>query len=186
MTGRRQTIAAPTRRAACAMIVCGGAGLSLVPRRSFAAVRGPKALSFHQLHTGERLRATFWRNGHYDRGALSDINHVLRDHYSGEVTHIDRRLLDLLFDLNRLLDTSNPFEVISAYRSPKTNERLRKQGHAVAKHSLHMKGMAIDIRVRGRKLASLHHAAREMARGGVGYYPKSNFVHVDVGRVRCW
>lgn len=168
------------------MMLLGAAGACLLPARAFAARGGAKALAFHHLHTGERLSATFWHDGAYDAGALDAINHVLRDHYSGQVTEIEPGLLDLLCDINHALETPEPFEVISAYRSPQTNERLRKEGHGVAKKSLHMKGMAIDIRVPGRDLAMVRATARGLKRGGVGYYPRSDFVHVDIGRVRFW
>jgi uncharacterized protein YcbK (DUF882 family) len=151
-----------------------------------AAASAKRELSFASLHTGEKLTAAYWHDGAYDREALAAIDRVLRDHRTGESTAIDRRLLDLLHALRAKLDTREPFEVISGYRSPATNAMLISTGHGVAKKSLHMQGMAIDLRVPGRRLASVRKAAIALRRGGVGYYPASDFVHVDVGRVRTW
>lgn len=146
----------------------------------------PRTLGFQNLHTGETLKATYWANGAFQFEALSAIDHILRDFRSGEVTAIDRRLLDTLVTLQQRLGSKGPFEVISGYRSPKTNAMMRAQGHGVAKHSLHMVGKAIDIRLPDRALADVRNTALSMRAGGVGYYPKSDFVHVDVGRVRRW
>ncbi len=111
---------------------------------------------------------------------------MLRDFRTGEAHVIDPGLLDLLHDLNSKLETGEAFKVISGYRSPQTNGMLHEHSSGVASKSLHMQGMAIDIRVPGRALTSLHDAALQLGRGGVGYYPNSDFVHVDVGRVRKW
>jgi uncharacterized protein YcbK (DUF882 family) len=111
---------------------------------------------------------------------------VLRDHRTDEVAEMDPRLLDLLFNLQGKLGASTPFHVISGYRSPRSNAMLVAKGGGVAKKSLHMQGKAIDIRLPGRELADLRKAALGLKAGGVGYYPKSDFVHVDVGRVRHW
>jgi uncharacterized protein YcbK (DUF882 family) len=111
---------------------------------------------------------------------------VLRDHRSDEVSPIDTRLLDLLHTLSDKLDTTSQFHVISGYRSPATNAKLAEKSNGVARHSLHMDGLAIDIRLPGRELADVRRAAIALRSGGVGYYPGSNFVHMDVGRVRTW
>ena len=147
-----------------------------------------RALSLDNLHTGEKLAVAYWESGRYLPDALSAVNHVLRDFRSGEVHPIMPGLLDLLAVLHARLDTKSPFEVISGYRSPKTNAMLRAESDhsGVASNSLHMQGMAIDIRVGGRSLAALRDAALVQRAGGVGYYPASDFVHVDVGRVRRW
>jgi len=145
-----------------------------------------RSLAFYNLHTGEHLKATYFADNGYVKHGLKEINHLLRDFRTGQVHPIDARLLDLLYVLQHKLAARQPFHVISGYRSPKTNAMLRAQSSGVARHSLHMDGMAIDIRLPGRSLAHLHRAALALRAGGVGYYPQSNFVHVDVGRVRHW
>ena len=111
---------------------------------------------------------------------------MLRDFRTGEARQVDRRLLDLLWRLRSALDTTEPYEVISGYRSPATNAMLRREGRGVSRGSLHMRAMAIDVRVPDRPLTALRDAALALRLGGVGYYAASNFVHVDVGRVRFW
>ena len=144
-------------------------------------------LSFSSLHTGENLDVTYWAEGKYQADALTEVNHILRDWRVDEVYPIKPELLDLLFDLRSNLRTPRPLEIISAYRSPTTNKALRKRSNGgVAKKSLHMQGMTIDIRIPGCKLSDVRRAAIAMRRGGVGYYPSSGFVHVDIGRVRRW
>jgi uncharacterized protein YcbK (DUF882 family) len=118
--------------------------------------------------------------------ALATVNHFLRDFRTSEVHVIDPSLLDLLHELAGITGSTQPFQVISGYRSPATNEMLRRHSEGVAAGSLHMKGQAIDIRVAGVPLDALHRAALDLRRGGVGYYPASDFVHVDTGRVRRW
>ncbi|RLK48790.1 uncharacterized protein YcbK (DUF882 family) [Alkalispirillum mobile] len=145
-----------------------------------------RRLAFHNLHTGEKLDVTYWERGDYLPDALGEVNHVLRDHRANEVHPIDPDLLDTLDALQKRLDTKATFEVISGYRSPETNRRLRAQGRNVAVYSLHMEGEAIDIRVPGRGLAQVRDAAQALRKGGVGYYPRSQFVHVDIGDVRSW
>ena len=145
-----------------------------------------RSLSFENLHTGEKLKAVYWAEGQYVSESLSRINRILRDHRNNQTHDIDRRLLDLLCSLRLQLDTVSPYEIISGYRSPATNALLHSNSAGVAAHSLHMDGMAADIRVPGRKLADLRRMAVSMKAGGVGYYPASQFVHVDVGRVRTW
>lgn len=165
------------------------AGVAL-PRRVFAAnspMSSPeRKLAFYNTHTGEQLSSVYWADGAYQPDGLTEIYRVLRDHRSDEVSPIDTRLLDLLHTLTDTLDTSAQFHVISGYRSPATNAKLASASNGVAKHSLHMDGLAIDIRIPGRELADVRRAAIALHSGGVGYYPGSNFVHVDVGRVRTW
>ena len=151
-----------------------------------AADCGPRKIAVHNLHTGESLDEVFWEGGRYVDDALSAVNHVLRDFRTGEVHAIDPRLLDLLDTLAKKTEAATPFQVVSGYRSPRTNARLHRESHGVAEHSLHMKGMAIDIRLAGVDLSRLHQAALSLGAGGVGYYPASDFVHVDVGPVRSW
>jgi uncharacterized protein YcbK (DUF882 family) len=125
----------------------------------------------------------------YQPDALKEINHILRDFRVNAVKPIDPKLLDLLHELGGTLETDQPFHIISGYRSPHTNTLLRERGGVgtgVASRSLHMEGKAIDIRIPGVKLDHLRGAARSLKLGGVGFYPSSNFVHVDTGRVRYW
>jgi uncharacterized protein YcbK (DUF882 family) len=145
-----------------------------------------RALGFFNTHTGERLKAIYWEKGHYIAESLAEINRILRDHRANEVENIDTELLDLLFALQNKLESREPFHVISGYRSAKTNAALQAASSGVAQNSLHLVGKAIDIRTPGRELRMLRKAAVALKGGGVGYYPKSDFVHVDVGRVRYW
>ena len=145
-----------------------------------------RSLSFHNLHTGEVLKTVYWDGGEYLPDALGHIDRILRDHRNGELHPIAPRLLDTLCALSLKLDSRKPFEIISGFRSPSTNARLRQEGHNVAEHSLHMDGLAVDIRVADRGLSVVRKAALSLKAGGVGYYPRDQFVHVDVGRVRTW
>ena len=145
-----------------------------------------RSLAFKNLHTGESLRATFWAEGRYLNDELKAVNHVLRDHRSGDVHPMDPKLLDLLYALQQSVAVAGSFHIISGYRSPASNQKLRSKSGGVAKKSLHMQGKAIDIRLPGCKLQHLRNAALELKAGGVGYYAKSDFIHVDTGRVRRW
>jgi uncharacterized protein YcbK (DUF882 family) len=145
-----------------------------------------RRLSLHNLHTGEQISQPYWMQGDYLPDSLSAINNVLRDHRSGEVYPIDPGLLDLLSALQQQLGSRQGYDVISGYRSPATNAKLQAKSNGVAKRSLHMLGQAIDIRLPGTQLATLHSAARQLKSGGVGLYAGSNFIHVDTGRVRYW
>ena len=175
-----------SRRQALATLAAAAAG-ALLPGRAWAAGRtGSRALHFAHLHTGERLAVEYCTAGSYVPEALGAVNTLLRDFRTGDVHKIDPALLDLLYDLQECSGATRPFEVISGYRSPQTNAMLRRRSHGVAGGSLHMQGQAIDIRVGDVSLASLHRAALSLRQGGVGYYPASNFVHVDTGRVRTW
>jgi uncharacterized protein YcbK (DUF882 family) len=150
------------------------------------AMASSRELRFAHTHTGERLTVEYFTSGRYVPDALAAIDHHLRDFRTGEVIQIDRGLLDLLNRLAGATGSSKPFQVISGYRSPKTNQMLRSKSNGVAASSLHMKGMAIDIRLADVPLPKLRQAAMGLRRGGVGFYPGPNFVHVDTGRVRQW
>ena len=163
-----------------------GLALATMPVAALARTGSARTLDFHNLHTGENVSATYWADGSYVDGALADIDKVLRDFRTGEVQPIDRSLLDLLHDLRDAAGSGDTFHVITGYRSPKTNQKLAAKSGGVAKKSLHMRGMAIDVRLPGTQLSHLKQAATALQRGGVGYYPKSDFIHVDVGRVRYW
>ena len=145
-----------------------------------------RSLAFYNTHTGERLKTVFWADGDYVAESLHDINHILRDPRNDQVYDIDRRLIDVLYVLHSVIEVREPFHVISGYRSPDTNAFLRSRSSGVAENSLHLVGKAIDIRVPSRKLSHLRNAAMSLKAGGVGYYPKSDFIHVDIGHVRYW
>jgi uncharacterized protein YcbK (DUF882 family) len=145
-----------------------------------------KTLNFYNAHTDERLDVGFFHDGKYDTGALTKINYILRDHRSGEIKAIDVKLLDLLHAISDKIRRQAPLHIISGYRSPATNKSLRKKRTGVASKSLHMLGKAIDFRIPGFSTRELRNVAREMKGGGVGYYPKSDFVHFDTGRIRYW
>jgi uncharacterized protein YcbK (DUF882 family) len=179
--------ALPSRRA---MLRLGVVGVAILPwtRRLSAdgAAADPRTLAFRNLHTGEEVDVVYRADGQLDPTALREIDWVLRDFRSGEARPMDRRLLDLLWQLRRSLDTTAPYEVISGYRSPTTNAMLARESRGVSRVSLHMKAMAIDVRLPDRPLLALRDAALGLRLGGVGYYPASDFVHLDVGRVRWW
>ena len=145
-----------------------------------------KTLALHNTHTGDKLKLTYFERGSYIEDALQEINYLLRDYHTDDVHPIDTALLDQLYDLKQTLGVNKPFHIISGYRSPFTNAQLRKHSHGVAEHSLHMQGRAIDIRVEGVPTKTIRNAALTMARGGVGYYPRNNFVHMDTGEFRTW
>lgn len=163
-------------------------GIASPLRGALAALptSGTRTLGFVNTHTNEKILATYWRDGAYDKGALKDINYVMRDHRTGEVAKMDPQLLDLLVELHRQTGSRKAYEIISAYRSPKTNAMLAANSGGVAKHSMHMEAKAVDIRLYDVALKDVRDTAIGMKAGGVGYYGKSNFVHVDTGRVRRW
>lgn len=156
------------------------------PWQQLFAAAPDRSLSFSHTHTGEKLKLTYFSDGIYHHAALQEINHYLRDFRTEEIHPIDSHLLDILYTVQRACNSHGVFEVISGYRSPKTNRALRSQGRGVAKKSLHMQGKAIDVRLTDVKTSYLKKAAIELKRGGVGYYASSNFVHLDTGRVRYW
>lgn len=167
-------------------LVLGGAMLPFAAR-ALASLPNARSLAFRHTHTGEHLSVVYAIEERYLPDALTALNHFLRDHYSGQVGVIDPKLFDLLHRLQSELCCNEPIHVISSYRSPETNARLKaSRGGGVAKHSLHMDGKAIDIRLPGVSLADLREAAIGLKQGGVGYYPREQFVHLDTGRVRYW
>ena len=145
-----------------------------------------KQLSFYHTHTGKKLDVTFARGDKFIDSSLKQINEFLSDFRTGDAVEIDPELLNLIYDIRESLGSKGRFEVISAYRSPKTNEMLRGRSRSVAKNSQHLLGKAIDVRLSDVDLPKLRDAALAQKRGGVGYYAKSNFVHIDTGRVRRW
>lgn len=177
----------PSRRRFLQLGLMGAACLMARPALAFSLRSSKmKEIAFYNLHTDEKLRVTFWKNGDFDSSALNKINYILRDFRTGDVYPIAPNLIELLHDLQYQLRTDAPFQLISGYRSPKTNAKLASASNGVAKKSLHTQGLAADIRMEKISLRRLQTAALLMRRGGVGFYPKSDFVHVDVGRVRRW
>lgn len=150
------------------------------------AAPGERTLRLYNTHTGESLRSVFWAEGQFIPDALQDINKLLRDHRNDKIAPIDPKLLVLLSEVGSKFGDAPQLHIISGYRSPESNAKLAARSNGVAKHSMHMDGKAIDIRMPGKNLAQLHKAAMAMRGGGVGYYPDSQFVHMDTGRVRYW
>jgi uncharacterized protein YcbK (DUF882 family) len=163
---------------------------SLIPLPVLAAPliqpETPRSLSFNNIHTGEKLRVCYFDQSRYQPDALCQINTILRDYRTNEMMDIDVNLLDLLYKIQKRTQSTSPFHVISGYRSPKTNDMLRRCTSGVAKSSLHTKGRAIDIRLPQYNTRRLRDVCASLYAGGVGYYAKSDFVHVDTGRVRTW
>ncbi len=166
-----------------------GAALSAAAAPAFAKKPSerPRVLAFRHLHTDERIAVTYRIGDSYQRGALEGLNHFLRDFRTGDMVAIDPRLLDILYDVKvNLGDADARFDILSAYRSPQTNQMLRAKSGGVAKNSLHLKGQAIDVRFPDLPTRYIKDAAVELGRGGVGYYPRADFVHLDTGTVRRW
>ena len=167
----------------------GGLVAAAAPSVAWGAVGRENAvrfLSFEHLHTGETLSVPYWEKRRYLPDALAEIDTLLRDFRTGEKARMDRALLDFLFRLHVRLESSEPFHIISAYRSPRTNANLASRSRNVSRRSYHMDGMAIDVRLPDRRLRDVRRVALDLKLGGVGYYRRSNFVHLDTGRVRFW
>jgi uncharacterized protein YcbK (DUF882 family) len=179
----------PSRRKFIALLAFGAATAFFPGIAAASPPPLPKArrISFHNLHTDERFSACYWERGRYVPAALGQIDTILRDHRTGEVRRIDPRLIDLVFALTLRLENTAPVQVISGYRSAATNALLRADDpRQVAARSLHLTGEAVDIRLEDRPLHRVRDAALSLRRGGVGYYPDSGFVHLDIGRPRRW
>ena len=174
------------RRRMLGLMLAASSGLVFGAARPAAAAGVMRRLSFDNIHTGEKLTAAYWQSGRYLPEGLREIDYTLRDFRTGDIYAIDPRLLDLLYQLRQQLVYRGPIHVISGYRCPATNAMLAARSPRVSKTSYHMRGMAIDIRMPGRPLAELRDAAILLRIGGVGYYPESDFVHVDTGPVRFW
>jgi uncharacterized protein YcbK (DUF882 family) len=161
-------------------------GPAKIVHAAYTALAPQKSLCLVHHHTGETLSLAYYEHGRYIYPALQEISYLLRDYHNGEVYPIDPLLLDQLHDVKLLLGVKKPFQIVSAYRSPETNASLRRHSRGVARHSLHMEGKAIDIRIEGVGSNTIRNAALSLNRGGVGYYPRSNFVHIDTGDIRTW
>jgi len=145
-----------------------------------------RSLKFYHTHTHETLEVTYYRDGDYQPEPLQELYDFLSDWRNGHQHPIDPGVMDILWEIQQIAGNNNAYEVISAYRSPETNEFLRAKSSGVAKKSQHLLGKAIDVRLRGVETSKLRDIALELRLGGVGYYQKSDFVHVDTGRVRRW
>ena len=145
-----------------------------------------RALTLHNALTGENLKVEYWVNGEFVPDALKELNHFLRDPHNGKVTEIDPKLYHLIFDIASKLEAKGIINIMSGYRSPVTNDRLRRRNSAAAKGSFHVKGKAVDIRIPGYSTNSVRRVALGLKQGGVGYYPRSKYVHIDTGPVRSW
>ncbi|MCL7463957.1 DUF882 domain-containing protein [Phaeovulum sp. NW3] len=145
-----------------------------------------RRIRMYSGRTGESLDTVYWIEGDYIKEALAEINHFMRDWRTNEVTRIDPRTIDIAAAAHRLMDVSEPYMMLSGYRSPKTNSMLRSRSGGVAKNSLHMKGQAADLRLKSRSVGQMYQAAAACKAGGVGKYSRSNFVHMDCGPIRTW
>jgi len=174
------------RRLLTAGAVAVAAPLLVFSRGSRASATAVRELSFRHTHTGESLSIAFAHGERYLADALARVDWLLRDFRNGEVRPIDPQLLDQLHAVATQTGSRAPFEVISGYRSPATNESLHRKGRGVATHSLHLEGRAIDVRLPDVPLPDLRDAALSLKAGGVGFYAESRFVHLDTGRVRRW
>ncbi len=175
--GRRQFLRA-------SLAVAGG--LIAAPAIATSRKTGERRIRLLNLHTGEKGEVLYWSGGEFQNGGLQELNHLLRDHRTGDIYAMDTGLFDLVHDLGDQFGGRRRVEIISGYRSPATNRSLRNGSSGVAKRSLHMQGKAMDLRLDGVSLKKVRQAALNMKRGGVGFYPKSDFVHIDTGRVRHW
>jgi uncharacterized protein YcbK (DUF882 family) len=161
--------------------------LPMVPAMAHAAIpQQERRLSMLNLHTGERINTAYWQQGIYDDNEVAGLNHLLRDFRANEVTAMDNRLYDAIYQLGQQFNYNKPVHIISGYRSPTTNNKLRAMGRKVATNSYHTRGMAVDIAMPGVNIAELRRAAEGLKMGGVGYYPRDGFIHLDTGRVRRW
>jgi len=160
--------------------------LAIAPVATTDSKTDERQLSFYHTHTSESLTVTYFREGQYVPSALAELNHFLRDFRTGDAANMDPAVFDILFDIQIESASTGTYHIISAYRSPATNEMLRDKSSSVAKNSQHLLGKAIDVRLTDIDTAELRDVALLLQRGGVGYYEKSDFVHVDTGRVRRW
>ena len=170
----------------------GALGAAAIPGVSLAQTLAPqqsgaiRRVALHNLHTGDKFNDVYFERGRYVPDALHAVRRVLRDWRNGEQHEMDERLFDTLHEISTRLDTRQPFQIISGYRSPGTNAMLHSRSSGVASNSQHTHGKAVDVRIQGVQLSNLRKAALDVRAGGVGYYPVSTFVHVDVARVRQW
>ncbi|WP_277850442.1 YcbK family protein [Moellerella wisconsensis] len=163
-------------------------GLSLLPHQALAALTTPRPriLRFENLHTGEFLKTEFFDGRRYNKEELARLNKIFRDHRNNQVKTIDPALFDQIYMLQLMMGINKPVQLISGYRSLESNNELRRKSSGVAKKSYHTRGQAMDFHIQGIQLSQIRKAALKMKAGGVGYYPKSHFVHIDTGPARTW
>lgn len=179
-------VALTRRRLLRSVVVAAPALIAARYSEPVMAAAESRTIALFNTHTGESLEVTYFAAGGYQDEALRRLNTFLRDHRTGDVGVMDPALFDYLTDVAQAAGADPSFEVISGYRSPASNEMLRAQGSGVARNSLHLQGKAIDVRLKGVGSDRLSEVALDLARGGVGYYARSDFVHLDIGRVRSW
>lgn len=170
-----------------ALALLGATGIgSALAAAAGADEADPKRLRLVNVHTQEKISVEYWKNGEYQQESLNKINMLMRDFRANEVMYMDTNVIDYLYEVYRVTGSSEHIQILSGYRSPKTNEMLRKRSNGVAKNSLHIVGKAIDFRVPGQSTRGLQRKALAMSRGGIGYYKRSDFVHIDSGPFRHW
>ncbi|CAK9884597.1 MAG: hypothetical protein XXXJIFNMEKO3_00986 [Candidatus Erwinia impunctatus] len=163
-------------------------GTALLPVQSLASISTtrPRELLLSNLNTGEKIRTEFFNGKTYNKSELTRLNYFFRDYRANRIKTIDPKLFDQLYRLQVMLNNRKPVQLISGYRSQASNTALRARSRGVAKHSYHTLGQAMDFHIEGVELSNIRKAALAMRAGGVGYYPSSNFVHIDTGPVRNW
>ncbi|MBO6602121.1 MAG: DUF882 domain-containing protein [Roseicyclus sp.] len=178
-----------TRRALLRVFAASAVSAAPVMANAFGFLRGAgdiRKLSMYNGRTGESMDMIYWIDGDYIRPALDEVNHFMRDWRQNEVRRIDTRTIDIMAAAHNLLETSEPYTLLSGYRSAATNAMLRSRSRGVARHSRHMTGEAADLRINSRSVSQIARAAAACNAGGVGRYSGSNFVHMDCGPVRTW
>ncbi|MCF7968051.1 MAG: DUF882 domain-containing protein [Methylococcaceae bacterium] len=197
MSHQKNLIATPTQHSPAGLISrrsfltrssMAAAGALLLPSTKSVAsmLSTERTLSFHNVHTDEELTIRCCPEKDYDRETRLRFSSLLRDHHADEVREMDPGLIDIFFALSAFTGTNGTFKILSGYRSPETNSWLRRFSHGVAEHSMHIEGRAVDIRMDELSIREIRQAGLALAMGGVGYYPRSNFVHLDTGRIRHW
>ena len=151
-----------------------------------AATHNERSIKLHNTHTGESFKQTYWEKGKYIEESMKSISTLLRDHRTNDIIDFDPKLIDYLYLINQKLDNKNPINIVSGYRSPETNRKLRRQGRGVAKNSFHMYGRAVDFYIPEHAFKIVKKAAFSVSKGGVGDYPYSGFIHIDTGPLRRW
>jgi uncharacterized protein YcbK (DUF882 family) len=163
-----------------------GGMVAMCPRTGSAYATRTRSLGLYAVNTGERLRVDYCIDGRYEPQSLRALDHLLRDFRTDEVYPVDPRVLDILYDVGEALESASAYHVVCGYRSPATNEMKLRQGRGVARNSYHLTGKAIDVFLPSRGLRDIRRAALALGAGGVGYYPRAGFVHLDIGPVRTW
>ncbi len=197
MSHQKNLIATPSQNTSAGLISrrrfltrssMAAAGALLLPSTKSAAsiLSTERTLSFHNVHTDEELTIRCCPEKDYDRETRLRFSSLLRDHHADEVREMDPGLIDIFFALSAFTGSTGTFRILSGYRSPETNSWLRRFSHGVAEHSMHIEGKAVDIRMDELSVREIRQAGMALAMGGVGYYPRSNFVHLDTGRIRHW